>query len=212
MTRVLIADDHTLVRKGLRLLLEETPGIRVVGEAADGQTALDCIELLHPDIVLMDITMPGLNGLDAVQRATKNFPKTRICILSMHANEAYVHQALGAGAAGYLLKGADRQELEHAIRTISAGGQFLSPEVASRMAQAVSPGDGQPLEVLTSRQREILQLLAEGESTKSIAARLGLSAKTVEAHRANLMARLGIRDIAGLVRFAIRNALVTEDR
>jgi DNA-binding NarL/FixJ family response regulator len=212
---VLIAEDHTLVRKGLKLLLEEFLGVRVVGEAADGMEALRQIEALHPDVVLMDIAMPGLNGLDALTRAVKAFPATKICVLSGHATEAYVHQALAAGAAGYLLKGADRAELEDAIRTVAAGRRHISPAFSPSTIAALGTGledEGSPLVLLTTRQREILQLIAEGRSTKEIAQRLNLSAKTVETHRANLMSRLGIRDVPGLVRLAVRAGLVNAER
>jgi DNA-binding NarL/FixJ family response regulator len=212
---VLIAEDHTLVRKGLKLLLEEFLGVRVVGEAADGMEALRLIEKLHPDVVLMDIAMPGLNGLDAIARAVKAFPATKICVLSGHSTEAYVHQALAAGAAGYLLKGADRAELEAAIRTVASGRRHISPAFSPSTIAALGTGledEGSPLVLLTTRQREILQLIAEGRSTKEIAQRLDLSAKTVETHRANLMSRLGIRDVPGLVRLAVRAGLVNAER
>lgn len=216
MIRLLLADDHTLVRAGLRALLESLPDVQVVGEAADGQEALRLIEALSPGVALMDITMPDLNGLDALSRATRQFPHTRILILSMHANEAYVHQALRAGAAGYLLKGADRAELEVALRAVARGETYLSPGISKPLVAMLAQGEERkpsaPLEALTSRQREILQLTAEGLATKETAARLGLSVKTVEAHRHQIMKRLGIRDVTGLVRFAVRNGLVAPDR
>jgi DNA-binding NarL/FixJ family response regulator len=215
MIRVLIADDHNLVRAGLRLLMDEMPGLDVVGEAADGNEALRLIESLKPDVVLMDVAMPGLNGIEAVRRANRQWPDIRILILSMHADEAYVYEAMKAGAAGYLLKGADKAELEQAIRTVVRNGDtYLTPAITHTVVSALAAVETRqsPLDVLTSRQREILQLIAEGRTTRQIALRLNLSAKTVESHRANLMARLGIRDVPGLVRFAIRVGLIAGDR
>jgi DNA-binding NarL/FixJ family response regulator len=211
--RIALADDHTLVRTGLRLLLETMPDMIVVGEAADGEEALSLIESTSPDVVLMDLAMPGLSGLDAVRRGAARFPGTRLIVLSMHAEEAYVQEALGAGAAGYLLKGADRTELEHALRVVAEGRIYLSPAicgaVVAGLGRPVEPrAPISPLEALTARQREVLTLVAGGHSTKQVAALLGLSAKTVEAHRGAIMDRLGIRDLAGLVRLAVREGLV----
>ena len=217
MMRVVLAEDHTLVRLGMRMLLESMANIQVVGEAADGREALELIEKLRPDCVLMDLGMPGLSGLEAVRRATEQFPFARILVVSMHADEGYVQKALAAGAAGYLLKGSDKSELELALRTIAAGQTYLTPAISHSIVAALG-NKGKPaaktsqLELLTARQREILQLVAEGNSTKRIAARLGLSSKTIEAHRGAIMQRLGIRDVTGLVRFAIREGLVGFDR
>jgi DNA-binding NarL/FixJ family response regulator len=213
--RVLLADDHTLVRAGIRALLEKIPGVEVAGETSDGREAIDLIRAQPPDVVLMDISMPGLNGLQALARITRDFPPVRVIILSMHHNEEYVVQALKSGAAGYLLKRAATAELPAALNTVVGGGIYLSREIAAeflkkfpleRIARSTSP-----LEQLTSRQREILQLLAEGQTTKAIALVLKISDKTVEYHRANLMARLNIYDIPGLVRFALRNGLVSAE-
>jgi DNA-binding NarL/FixJ family response regulator len=217
MTRVVLAEDHTLVRMGMRLLIESIPGITVVGEAADGFEALQLIEQHRPDCVLMDLAMPGLSGLEAVRRATKEFAGIPILVLSMHADEAYVHQALSAGAAGYLLKGSDKQELEFALRTVCRGETYLTPAISKTVVAALTKkserrGVSSHVELLTLRQLEVLRLVAEGNSTKQVAARLGLSAKTVEAHRGAIMERLGIRDLAGLVRFAMRAGLVAYDR
>jgi DNA-binding NarL/FixJ family response regulator len=211
--RLVLADDHTLVRNGMRLLLETMRGIEVVGEAADGEAVLRIIEELHPDVVLMDLEMPGMNGLEAVRRATARFQGTRVLVLSMHEDEAYVEQALASGAAGYLLKGADKTELEHALRVVVQGQTYLSPAISQSVVAALSRsrelrGVSSPLEALTPRQRQVLQLVAEGYSTKQVAAQLALSAKTVEAHRGAIMDRTGIRDLAGLVRFAVRVGLV----
>ena len=211
--RVLLADDHKLVRTGMRLLLESMPGITVVGEAADGEEALRLIDQLRPDVVLMDLAMPGVSGLDALRQARQRFPATRIVVVSMHADEAYVEQALASGAAGYLLKGADKAELEHALRVAAQGQTYLSPAISQAVVAALMKASDavrvtSQIESLTPRQREVLKLIAEGYSTKRAAAELGVSAKTVEAHRGAIMQRLGVRDLAGLVRFAVRVGLV----
>jgi DNA-binding NarL/FixJ family response regulator len=212
--RILLADDHTLVRTGMRLLLETMPGVVVVGEASDGASALRLIEQLRPDVVLMDLAMPGMSGTEAVRQIAARFPDTRVLVVSMHADEAYVHAALSAGAAGYLLKGADKAELEHALRQVARGESYLSPAISAAVVAALanaSTADAitSPLDALTVRQQQVLQLVAEGLSTKKVAAHLGLSVKTVEAHRGAIMDRLGIRDLAGLVRFAVRVGLVS---
>ena len=213
--RVLLADDHTLVRAGIRSLLENMEGIEVIAEAGDGREALRLVRTHRPDVVLMDIAMPGLNGLEAAARIAKKFPNVRVIILSMHVNEEYVLQALRAGAAGYMVKGADAAELEIAIRAVARGGTYLSPMVSKHVVtdyiQRIS-GETSPLELLTPRQREVLQLIAEGYSTKKIARTLKISVKTVETHRMQLMERLDIHDIAGLVRYAIRIGLVKPDQ
>ena len=208
--RVLLVDDHALVRAGLRALVSETADVEVVGEAEDGAEALRLMEELRPDVALVDISMPRLNGLEVVARASKDLPHTRIVILSMHAFEEYVSRALLAGAAGYLLKNAEKGELEQALRTVVRGQTWLSPAISKSVVSALAKGEKPrgPFEVLSARQREILQLIAEGRSTKEIAQQLDLSVKTVETHRAELMERLGIHGVAGLVRYAIRMGLV----
>ena len=211
LTRVLLADDHTLVRSGFRALLEQIDDVEVVAEAADGREALRLTEEHRPNLVLMDIAMPELNGLEAASRITKQFPDVSVILLSMHASEEYVSEALKTGAAGYMLKDAAAVELQLALKAVANGESYLSPAVASRVVAArAEPADERAtgLGRLTPRQREILQLIAEGNSTKSIARKLELSVKTVETHRANLMKRLDIHDIAGLVRYAIRMGLV----
>lgn len=208
--RVLLAEDHRLVRAGIHALLDRMAGVEVVGEVSDGVEALKVVEAIQPDLVLMDVAMPGLNGLEAASRISKQWPAVRIIMLSMHANEEYLRQALKAGAMGYLLKGADLVELEQTVRTVSGGASYLTPSVARHLIDPDREGDVRelaPVERLSPRQREILQLIAEGHSTKEMAYRLKLSAKTVETHRAQLMARLDIHDIAGLVRFAIKAGL-----
>lgn len=212
--RVLLADDHTLIRAGMRTLLQGIAGIEVVGEADDGRQALQQIAALRPAIVLMDITMPELNGLEATAQIAKDFPLVRVIILSMHANEEYVWQALRAGAAGYLLKDACTAELELAVRSVARGESFLSPAVSKHVIGDFIRRTGSEtssVELLTPRQREVLQLIAGGRTTKEIARTLGISVKTVETHRMQLMERLDIHDIAGLVRYSIRTGLARSD-
>ena len=214
LIRVLLADNHTLVRAGLRALLQNIEGIQVVAEAGDGREALRLIAVHQPDLVLMDIAMPEMNGLEATAHVVKEFPQVRVMILSMHANEEYVLQALRSGAMGYVLKDAGISELELAVRAIVRGETYLSPAVSKHVvADYVRRVSSEPssLEQLTSRQREILQLIAEGRTTKEIADLLYVSVKTVETHRLQLMKRLNIHDIAGLVRCAIRMGLVLPD-
>jgi DNA-binding NarL/FixJ family response regulator len=209
--RILLADDHTLMRAGIRSLLEKMPGVEVVGEAADGREALSLVQSQMPQVVLMDIAMAGLNGLEATERIMKEFPKVRVIILSMHANEEYVLQTLRAGASGYLLKDAATTELGLAVQAVARGDTYLSPAISKRVIEDyVGRTSGQKglSEQLTSRQREILQLIAEGKSTKEIAFLLNVSIKTVETHRTQLMDRLNIHDVPGLVRYAIRMGLV----
>ena len=210
-TRVLLADDHAVVRAGIRSLLEKIPSIQVVAEAGDGREAVALVKKHQPTVVLMDISMPELNGLEAVARITRDFPGVKVIILSMHVNETYVRQAFRAGASGYLLKEGTLAEMELAIEAVRGGGTFLSPRISKRVVESYFEGDDDDsfsLKHLTPRQREILQLIAEGKSTKEIAFLLDLSVKTVEAHRAQLMARLDIHDVPGLVRHAMQAGLV----
>jgi DNA-binding NarL/FixJ family response regulator len=210
--RVLLADDHTLVRAGLRKLLESMPDITVVGEAGDGLALLTLAETLQPHLVLMDIAMPGLNGLEATARLVKSNPGIRVMILSMHQNEEYVRRALRHGAVAYLLKDSAPMELELALSAVLRGETYLSPAVSKGvMADYVHRlrEDDQPGEQLSPRQREVLQLIAEGLSTKDIARRLDLSVKTVETHRTGLMRQLDVHEVTGLVRYALKLGLVT---
>jgi DNA-binding NarL/FixJ family response regulator len=212
--RVVLADDHALVRAGIRSLLQDIPGLEVVAEAGDGNEALRLVDRLRPHLVLMDITMPGLNGLEATKRIRKERPETAVIIVSMHASEQYAIHAMQAGASGYLLKDADLAELQLAIAAVVRGETYLSPAITTHVIadyQRRLSLTEDPLERLTPRQREILQLIAEGHSTKEIAARLNLSVKTVETHRGQVMERLDIHDVAGLVRFAIRVGLINPD-
>jgi DNA-binding NarL/FixJ family response regulator len=209
--RVLLADDHTLVLAGIRGLLTKLDGVEVVGEAADGHETLRLAEELRPDIVLLDIAMPGMNGLEVAQRLSELDPAIRVIVLSMHASEEYVLRALRAGASGYLLKDSAVAELELAIRAVVRGETYLSPPVSKRVVDEYvsrTGGTPDPLSSLTRRQREILQLVAEGHTSKDIGQRLGLSYRTVETHRNQMMKRLGVTDIAGLVRFAVRSGVV----
>jgi DNA-binding NarL/FixJ family response regulator len=213
--RVLLVDDHTLFRAGTRALLQTLPDIEIVAEAADGREALRLIATRRPDVVLMDIMMPELNGLDAAARVGRAFPGTRVVILSMNADEDSVLKTLRAGAAGYLVKTADPAELELAIRAVARGERFLSSAVSEHVVSACLKRintEQSALERLTPRQREVLQLIAEGHTTKAIAAKLGITAKTAEAYRSELMKALDIHDIASLTRYAIRAGLVSLDR
>jgi DNA-binding NarL/FixJ family response regulator len=210
----MLADYHTLFRAGIRALLQTMPGIEIVAEAADGREALRLIAAHRPDVALMDIMMPNLNGLDAAARIGRVFPRTRVVILSMNADEDSVLKALRSGAAGYLVKAADPAELELAIRAAARGESFLSSAVAGYVvADCLKRVDRErtSLERLTPRQREVLQLIAEGHTTKEIARKLGLGVKTAEAYRGELMKALDIHDIATLTRYAIRTGLVSLD-
>lgn len=209
--RVLIADDHTLVRAGLRVLVSSFPGVEIVGEASHGREAVDAAKELRPDIVLMDISMPELNGLSATERITRQLPGTRVIILSMLGNETYVEQSLMYGASGYVLKDADAVELRLAINAVARGDTYLSPAVA-RHAAALARRSAVKRDALTLRQREILQLVVEGRTTKEIARKLALSVRTVDTHRSQIMERLQIHDMAGLVRYAIRIGLIQTDQ
>jgi DNA-binding NarL/FixJ family response regulator len=212
--RVVLADDHTLVRAGIRKLLESMSDLEVVGEADDGLALLVLAEQLRPDLVLMDIAMPKLNGLDATIRLVEASPESRVLILSMHQNEEYVRLALRHGAVGYLLKDAATLELDLAIEAIRRGETYLSPAVTKGVLTDYVQrlrGDDPPTGQLTPRQREIVQLVAEGLSTKEIARRLDLSVKTVDTHRSQVMKQLDIHEIAGLVRYALRTGLISSD-
>jgi len=218
--RVVLADDHALVRAGIRALLAGIAGIEVVGEAHDGHEVVDLVEKLHPNLVLMDIAMPGLNGLEASARVVKSSPATAVIILSMHSSEVYVNRALRAGAAGYILKGAFTGELEQALDAVGHGEKFISSAVSHYFSDPVNvmvkSKEKETDEVtrynsLPLRQRQVLQMIAEGLSTKEIAKKMTLSPKTVKTYRVEMMSRLQIHDVAGLVRFAIRSGLVIDD-
>jgi DNA-binding NarL/FixJ family response regulator len=213
--RILIADDHALFRAGMRTLLRMLPNVKVVAEAATGREAVDLARQHHPDVVVMDISMREMNGLDAALRIKAENPGIRIIILSMHESEEFVVRAFRSGASGYLLKDSTESELKLALDSIMRGETYLSPRVSRHVVNAfverADPASCVDFQ-LTPRQREILQLLAEGHSTKEVAYRLGVSIKTVESHRAQIMKRLDIRDLPGLVRYAIRSGLVSPER
>ena len=215
--RIVLADDHTLVRGGIRALLESMPEVEVVAESGDGREALELIIKHEPEVALLDIGMPSMNGLEVARQTVKEAPRTKVVILSMHADGAYVKQALQAGVAGYLLKGAAVSELPLALQSVMRGETYLTPKVSQSVVQGFLREGPEGVEAagtsegLTRRQREILQLIAEGKSTKEIASVLDVSVKTVETHRMRLMDRLGIHDVPGLVRYAIRVGIVSSE-
>ena len=211
--RILIVDDHPLMRAGIRTLLEKTCQPVDILEAVDGLDALELAAMSNPDIVLMDISMPGLNGVEAARRLTSIVPGCKVIMLSMHQDEQRVVESIRAGAAGYLMKDVAVAEVATALDSVMRGEVFISPsapDAVTRMLASNKP-DTSPLALLTARQREILQLIAEGQSTKEIGYRLSLSTKTIETHRRLLMERLGIHEVAGLARFAVRAGLVSAD-
>jgi two-component system response regulator NreC len=213
MTTIVLADDHLVVRKGMKSLLEAEEDFALVGEAGDGLEAVQLVERLKPDVLVLDLMMPGLNGIEVTRQARKRSPHTQIVILSMHGNDDYVLEALRNGANGYVLKDAGASELVHAVRTVSDGERYLSPELAERAIDAyVRQTEETTLdryETLTDREREVLHLAADGLTNVEIAARLSLSPRTVENHRANMMRKLGINNQTELVRYAIKKGVVS---
>lgn len=212
--RVLLADDHALVRAGIRALVERIDRVEVVGETGDGRQALELIEKLNPDVVLLDLTMPGLSGFEVLKETSEKFSDVQTIVLTVHDTEDYAFQALRSGASGYLPKSAAIEELEAAITRVMGGEKYLSPNIAQKVVLRYLKGThaGQStLAELTPRQREVLTLISQGHSTKDIARALNISVKTVETHRAQLMERLDIHDVAGLVRYAIRTGMVRLD-
>ena len=206
--RILLADDHVIVRQGLRVLLEQA-GMVVIGEASDGQEALRIAHEHRPDVAVLDIAMPHLNGLETARRLREALPQTKIILLTMHTEAPYVLEALQAGTVGYVLKTQAAVDIVQAIRDAMQGAIYLSPQVTNAVVQAYLTRSALPPDPLTSREREILQHIAEGQTMKEIAVRLGLSVKTVESHRINLMRKLDIHETATLVRYAIRRGLTT---
>ncbi len=209
--RIVLADDHAVVRDGLRKLLEVQNGFEVVGEAEDGVTAVELVERLTPDVVVMDVWMPRLSGIEATRRIARLPGTTRVLVLTMHKSRSHVEEALRAGAAGYVLKDAPATEVMAALAAVHRGECYLSASITQQVVDALAhPGtpESSPLAALTEREREVLQLIAEGLTSKEIATQLGVSLKTVEAHRANLMEKLDIHKVSGLVRFAIREGLI----
>ena len=211
--KVLIVDDHPVVRKGLQTCLSRQDRIKIVGEASDGDEALRKARQLGPDIVLMDISMPGMNGLAVTELLRKEVPSVKVLILSMHNNREYIFRIIQAGAHGYVSKGAAPEELVRAIESVCEGEPFFSPEVArAALTQFVSgAGKKEPFAQLTQREREVLALIADGQSNKEIASQLGIGVRTIETHRERIMRKLGIHTIAGLTRFAIMSGVVSLD-
>lgn len=210
---ILVADDHPIVRQGLSALFQTEPGLAVVGEAADGLTALRLTEQLQPDVLILDLMLPGLSGLEVARRVKRRASKTQIVVLSMHAHEAYVAEALAAGAIGYVVKDAGSAELIQAIQAAAEGRRYLSPSI-SEPALAAYPAGGaaDPLDTLTKREREVMQLTAEGLSGAEASQRMHISPRTVETHRANVMKKLGLRNQRELVRYALERGLLTSVR
>jgi DNA-binding NarL/FixJ family response regulator len=212
-TRVLLADDHTILRDGLRLLLERHPDITVAAEAGNGREAVELANRVTPDVVVMDITMPLLNGIEATSRIKSARSKTEVIVLSVHADESYILRALKAGARGYLLKDSAEADLIQAIRAVCAGKAFFSPAVSKVLAEdyirkVQQQGMEDPYDLLTARERELLQLVAELRSTKEISALLGLSPHTVDTHRGNLMQKLNIHSVPELILYAVRKGII----
>jgi len=212
MTTIALADDHQVVRNGLRVLLEAEPDFSVVGEAGDGLEAVRLVERLQPDVLVLDLMMPGLNGLEVARQVSQRSPQTRVVILSMYDNEAYVLEALRAGAAAYVPKESTSAELVRAIREAVAGRRYLSPPLSERAIeiymQRAESAALDPYETLTAREREVLHLVAEGHTNAEIAARLFVSPRTIETHRANLMRKLGLHTQTDLIRYALRRGIL----
>ena len=213
MIKILLADDHKILRDGIKSLLKEYGDMEVVGEAANGRTALTLVNELSPDIVIMDISMPDLNGIDATRRINNEHPEVKVIALSMHYDKQFVSEVFKAGATGYLLKDSAFEELEQAIRIVMDGKTYINPQVGSLVVESLisqPSGPGQKaFSLLTEREREVLQLIAEGRSTKQIASDLHVSAKTIESHRRQVMSKLNIRNIAELTKYAIREGLTS---
>jgi two-component system, NarL family, response regulator NreC len=214
MIRILIADDHGIVRNGLKLLLERIPDMQVVGEAADGREAVRLARELEPDIIVMDIGMPLLNGIEAARQIIRENERTGIIILSMYTDESYIVRALDAGAKGYLLKDNADDDIERAIRSVTLGRPFFSPSIAQSLLEDYvrlmrDRGVEDSYQLLTEREREVLQLLAEGKSNKEAASILNVSPYTIETHRTNLMQKLGLHNTAEIVLYAVRKAIIT---
>jgi DNA-binding NarL/FixJ family response regulator len=214
MTAIVIADDHPMVRHGMRTVLEAEPGWSVVGEAADGPAALALIAALQPDVVLIDLMMPGLNGIEVTRALQTESPHTKVLVFSMHADDAYVRAALASGAMGYILKDTEASEIVTLVRTVLAGGRVLSRALTERAVDAYLQPSSDPslhwAEMLTNRERQVLQLVAEGLSNTAIADRLQISPRTAETHRANLTRKLGLTSQADLLRYAFEHGLIKQ--
>ena len=208
MIRILLADDHVLVRQGFRMILSAQPDMEIVGEAGNGREAVEFAEKLKPDIVIMDVAMPELNGIEATRRLTASTPRTRVLALSMHKDSVYVREILRSGARGYLLKDSADADLLTAVRAVAKGDGYLSPAVSDAVLTDYRRHVTDPIDLLTSREREVLQMIAEGKTNKEIAVALNLSVYTVEAHRGRVMEKLNLHSTGELVRFALRNGLI----
>ena len=208
MIRILLADDHALVRQGFRMILAAQPDMEIVGEAGNGREAVELAEKLQPDIVIMDVTMPELNGIEATRRITTAAPRARVLALSMHKDSVYVREILRSGARGYLLKDCGDADLIAAVRSVAKGEGYLSPAVSDAVLTDYRRHVTDPLDLLTSREREVLQMIAEGKTNKEIATTLNLSVYTVEAHRGRVMEKLNLHSTGELVRFALRSGLI----
>lgn len=215
MITIVLADDHHVVRQGLRALLKAEADFSVVGEAGDGLAALQLVEQLKPNVLLLDLMMPGLNGLEVCRQLSKHSPHTHIVVLSMYSNEAYVLEALGNGASAYVLKDSSSVDLVHAVREVAAGRRYLSPPLSDRAIEVyqekAKAASLDKYETLTTREREVMQLSAEGHTSTEIAARLGISSRTAETHRSNLMHKLGLHTQADLIRYALRRGIIPMD-
>ncbi len=212
--RILIVEDHTLLRMGLRALLSQDPEIEIAGESEDGRDAIRAIGSVNPDLVLMDLSMPRMHGIDAIREIKRRHPNVRVLVLTLHRTDEYIHESLKAGADGYILKDATHGELRAAIHTVLSGKTYLSPEVSTRVVTSYLGGGGRigsPWETVTHRERQVLKLVAEGQSNKHIAGYLCLSVKTVEKHRANLMKKLDLHNASSLTAYAIDRGLALRD-
>jgi two-component system response regulator NreC len=207
--RILLADDHTVVRRGFGMILSNQPDMAVVGDAHNGREAVELAEKLEPDVVVIDVSMPELNGIEGTRRIVERCPRTRVLALSMHRDAVYVREILRAGARGYLVKDADDDALVDAVRAVARGEAYLSPAISELVLSDYRRHVKDPLDLLTSREREVLQMIAEGQTNKEIANVLNLSVYTVEAHRGKIMEKLNLHSAADIVRFAIRNGIIT---
>jgi DNA-binding NarL/FixJ family response regulator len=206
--RILLADDHAVVRQGFKMLLDAQPDMEIVGEASNGREAVEAAETLRPEVVVMDVAMPELNGIEATRRLAVSTPHARVIALSMHKDSVYVREILRAGARGYLLKDSGADDLVNAIRAVARGESYLSPSVSNAVLDDYRRHVTNPIDLLTSREREVLQMLAEGKTNKEIAGVLNLSVYTVDAHRGRIMEKLNLHSINDLVRFAVRNGVI----
>ncbi len=207
--RVLLADDHTILRRGVRMLIDSQPDMEVTGEAKNGREAIDEARRLKPDVVVMDVSMPELNGIEGTRQICDELPHTRVVALSMHKDSVYVREILRAGARGYLVKDSDDEDLLKAIRTVNRGEAFLSPAISDAVLTDYRKHVSNPVDLLTSREREILTMIAEGKTNKEIAGGLNLSVYTVESHRGSVMEKLNLHNTGDMVRFALRNGLIS---